>query len=64
MNAFLKKRSFKKMLFENPVPLHARLGHSLDLSLLTKWPVSLQNTSGNPIQLPSAFNSIKACYLF
>jgi len=33
MNAFSKKRSFQKVLFENPVPLPTRLGRSLHLSL-------------------------------
>jgi len=35
------------MLFESPVPLNMRL-RMQPRSLLTKWPVFLQNTFGNP----------------
>jgi len=46
----VKKAFFSKMFFENPLPLNNALNKcSLDLSLLNKWPVFLQNASGNPI---------------
>jgi len=31
-----------------PCAAHDELRHSLDLALLTKWPVFLQNAFGNP----------------
>jgi len=50
-NALSKKRPFQKMLFENPVPLNMRfqIQPRPVASLLTKWPVFLQNASGNPV---------------
>jgi len=50
-NKCIVKKAFFK--FENPVPLNMRLRMQprllVELSLLTKWPVFLQNASGNPI---------------
>jgi len=48
INALPKKRSFQKMLFENPVPLYMRLRMQPRSVRLAKWPVFSQNTFGNP----------------
>jgi len=41
----LPKKSFYKMLFENPMPFNTHLQHSL--VMFSEWPVFLLNPSGN-----------------
>jgi len=47
-NCIVKKVFFSKNVIRESSVINAHKC-SLDLSLLKKWPVCLQNTSGNPI---------------